>query len=77
MQAKEVAIGLGVKGAVGVKAEKKEKWFAVPCKTREPRGLATDLRPHAGYRFRVRAFTSEGWSNFCEASEVYETLRRA
>lgn len=80
MQAKEVPIGLGVRGAVGVakgSGEKKEKWFAVPCKTREPRGLATDLRPHAGYRFRVRAFTSEGWSNFCDASDVYETTRRA
>eukprot|EP00518_Triparma_eleuthera_P001728 CAMPEP_0182461174 /NCGR_PEP_ID=MMETSP1319-20130603/5816_1 /TAXON_ID=172717 /ORGANISM="Bolidomonas pacifica, Strain RCC208" /LENGTH=93 /DNA_ID=CAMNT_0024660405 /DNA_START=14 /DNA_END=295 /DNA_ORIENTATION=- len=53
-----------------------EKWTTVTMEAVKSRYLVQELRPCAGYEFRVRALTFDGWSSFSEVSKSYTTGRR-
>jgi hypothetical protein len=53
-----------------------DDWTNVPCKTKAPRGMVTDLKPDTNHHFRVRSLTAEGWSNFSRHSPPIATTRR-
>jgi hypothetical protein len=53
-----------------------DEWTNVPCKTKAPRGMVTDLKPDTKHLFRVRSLTAEGWSNFSKHSVLIATTRR-